>query len=299
MGGAGSIEDGLAAAVAAAVGTEVRAVRPLSGGDINLAFALQLGDGRHLFAKTNPRAPAGMFAAEARGLGWLAAAKAIRVPHVVAVAEARADAPAFLALELIATGRPGRHFGERLGQQLAALHAGGAPGFGLDHDNFIGSLAQANGFLPAPGDDWAAFYRTRRLEPLLARAAARGLVSPQMRRGFDRLFATLEDLVGPAEPPARLHGDLWGGNLLVDAAGDPCLIDPAVYGGHREIDLAMMRLFGGFDTRVFAAYEEASPLAPGAEERVALYQLLPLLVHVCLFGGGYVASVESALRQLV
>ena len=117
----------------------------------------------------------------------------------------------------------------------------------------------------------------------------------RMRRGFERLFAALDDLVGPAEPPARLHGDLWGGNLLCDDTGAPCLIDPAVYGGHREVDLAMMRLFGGFGARVFAAYEEAWPLAGGSAERVAMYQLYPLMVHVNLFGGGYVGSVESTL----
>ena len=120
-----------------------------------------------------------------------------------------------------------------------------------------------------------------------------------MRRGFERLFGALLELVGPEEPPARLHGDLWGGNLLCDDAGAPCLIDPAVYGGHREIDLAMMRLFGGFGGRVFDAYDEAFPLPDGHEERVPLYQLYPLMVHVNLFGGGYGASVEAALQRLV
>jgi fructosamine-3-kinase len=120
-----------------------------------------------------------------------------------------------------------------------------------------------------------------------------------MRRGFDALFGCLTERVGPDEPPARLHGDLWGGNLHVDEEGRPCLIDPAVYGGHREMDLAMMRLFGGFSPRVFAAYHEAYPLAPGWEDRVPLYQLYPLMVHVNLFGRGYVGSVEGALRQVV
>jgi fructosamine-3-kinase len=119
-----------------------------------------------------------------------------------------------------------------------------------------------------------------------------------MRHGFDRLLARLEECVGPPEPPARLHGDLWGGNAMVDEQGMPCLIDPAVYGGHREVDLAMMRLFGGFAPRVFSAYAEAFPLAPGHEERVPLYQLYFLMVHVNLFGGSYVASVEHALARV-
>jgi fructosamine-3-kinase len=113
------------------------------------------------------------------------------------------------------------------------------------------------------------------------------------------LLAQLERLCGPPEPPARLHGDLWGGNMIADDRGEPCLIDPAVYGGHREIDLAMMKLFGGFGARVFDAYKEAFPLADGYRERVPLYQLYPLMVHVNLFGGGYLAQVEAALAQLV
>jgi fructosamine-3-kinase len=283
----------LKAAVGRALGGAVAGARPLAGGDINQAFEVALEDGRRVFVKTNPRSPRGMFAAEARGLGWLAEARALRVPAVLA-ASTPDDGPQFLALELVGSGAPARAFEDRLGRGLAALHRHGAPGFGLDHDNFVGRLPQENGAAPT----WAEFYRDRRLAPQLAQAAAAGLASARMRRAFDRLFAELPDLVGPAEPPARLHGDLWGGNLLVDESGAPCLIDPAVYGGHREIDLAMMRLFGGFGARVFEAYDEAWPLADGHEERVALYQLYPLMVHVNLFGGGYVGSVESMLDRL-
>jgi fructosamine-3-kinase len=116
---------------------------------------------------------------------------------------------------------------------------------------------------------------------------------------FERLYDRLEQLCGPPEPPARLHGDLWAGNAIVDRNGIPYLVDPAVYGGHREIDLAMMRLFGGFSARVFAAYDEVYPVAPGLPERVPLYQLYPLMVHVVLFGAGYVSQVEQALRRLL
>jgi fructosamine-3-kinase len=288
-------EGALQGALAAALGSEVAATRAIVGGDINRAYELTLGDGRRLFAKANDRAQRGMFAAEARGLAWLAEAGTLRIPEVVAVTRPE-DAHQFLVLELVTPGQPARDFDERLGRGLAALHRHGAPGFGLDHDNFIGWLPQVNA--PAPTSTWAAFYRARRLEPLLRHAADEGLASSRMRRGFDRLFAALEDLVGPPEPPARLHGDLWGGNLLCDDRGAPCLIDPAVYGGHREIDLAMMRLFGGFGARVFDAYDEAAPLADGHRERVTLYQLYPLMAHVNLFGGGYVGSVESALDRL-
>jgi fructosamine-3-kinase len=283
-------------ALEAAVGARVMGTRPIGGGDINRAFAVTLADGRRLFAKTNAHEPPGMFAAEARGLAWLAEAKALRVPEVVAVG------PGFLALELVgatvAAARPARDFDERLGRGLAALHRFGAPRFGLDHDNFIGRLPQANA-AASGGGSWAAFYRERRLEPQLRRAADGGLATSRLRAGFARLFAALDDLVGPAEPPSRLHGDLWGGNHLVDESGAPCLCDPAAYGGHREIDLAMMRLFGGFAPRVFEAYDEAWPLSAGHAERVALYQLYPLMVHVNLFGGGYVGQVEGLLDRIV
>ena len=284
---------GLRVALEAALGSAVGQAGSLSGGDINLAHQIELADGRRLFVKTNARSPRGMFAAEARGLRWLAEPGALRIPDVVAVARPE-DEHQFLVLELIARGRPAADFDERLGSGLAALHRTGAPGFGLDHDNFIGWLPQANGSLPT----WAEFYRTRRLEAQLKRAVDEGTATPRMRRGFERLFAALDDLLGPPEPPARLHGDLWNGNLLCDDRGAPCLIDPAVYGGHREIDLAMMRFFGGFGPRVFAAYEEAWPLADGDQARVPLYQLYPLMVHVNLFGGGYVGSAEAMLDRL-
>jgi fructosamine-3-kinase len=283
----------LKAALASALGSAVATTRGISGGDINRAYEVALADGQRLFVKTNDRSPRGMFAAEARGLGWLGEARALRIPKVVAVA-APEDPRQFLVLELVATGTPAPDFDERLGRGLAALHGHGAPGFGLDHDNFIGWLPQAN----AASQTWAEFYRARRLEAQLRRAADEGRASSRMRQGFERLFRVLDELCGPAEPPARLHGDLWGGNLLCDDRGGPCLIDPAVYGGHREIDLAMMRLFGGFGVRVFDAYEEAWPLADGHPERVSLYQLYPLMVHVNLFGGSYIGSVEAALERL-
>ena len=283
----------LKAALASALGSAVATTRGIAGGDINRAYEIALADGRRLFVKTNDRAPRGMFAAEARGLGWLGEAGALRIPKVVAVAGPE-DPQQFLVLELVATGAPARDFDEKLGRGLAALHRCGAAGFGLDHDNFIGWLPQAN----AAAGSWPEFYRARRLEAQLRRAADEGRASPRMRQGFDRLFRELDELCGPAEPPARLHGDLWGGNLLCDDRGGPCLIDPAVYGGHREIDLAMMRLFGGFGPRVFDAYDEAWPLADGHRERVSLYQLYPLMVHVNLFGGSYIGSVEAALERL-
>jgi fructosamine-3-kinase len=283
----------VARAVESALGSACARAVPVSGGDINEAYRVSLADGRTVFVKTNERADPAMFPAEARGLDWLSRAGALRVPRVLAAS--RGGTPQFLALEYLASARPVADFDERLGRGLAALHRFGAPGFGLDHDNFIGRLPQSN----AATTTWAEFYRERRLLPQLERAADRGLASAELKKGFERLFARMEDVVGPPEPPSRLHGDLWGGNLHIDERGEPCIIDPAAYGGHREIDLAMMRLFGGFSEGTFAAYDEAFPLADGHEERVSLYQLYPLMVHVNLFGGSYAASALRALRGYV
>jgi protein-ribulosamine 3-kinase len=282
-------------AIEQALGERVEQVTPLGGGDINEAYGLRLETGRTVFAKANRRANAKMFPAEARGLSWLAEARALRIPKVLAVSRDSPDEPAFIVLEYLPSGRPVPGFDERLGRGLAALHQHGAETFGLDHDNFIGRLPQRN----SASARWADFYRQHRLQPQLDLAVSKGLASAKMRKSFARLFARLEDGAGPDEPPARLHGDLWGGNLHVDESGAPTLIDPAVYGGHREMDLAMMRLFGGFAPRVFEAYDEAYPLAPGHQDRVALYQLYPLMVHVNHFGGSYVASVERALARYV
>lgn len=287
------MDEALRDAVARKLGRQVASSSPLSGGDINAAFRVELSDGQRIFVKSHPRAPDTMFGAEARGLRWLRDAEALRIPEVLAVSESGDPGPRFLALEYIEPQPQGRGFDESLGQGLARLHRSGAPSFGLDHDNFIGSLEQVN----EDRATWSAFYREQRLEAQLRRATDRGLLDSRLRGDFDRLFGCLESLLGPTEMPSRLHGDLWGGNLHTGDRGEPCLIDPAVYGGHREVDLAMMRLFGGFGRRVFDAYAEAWPLAPGAEGRVPLYQLYPLLVHVNLFGGGYVGTLGSALAD--
>ena len=280
------------AAITAATGEVVAGSRAVSGGDVNRAMQVDLADGRRLFVKYRSGAPRAMYRAEADGLDWLAAGGGPRVPQVAAVGE---EDPAFLALEWIDRGRPAEDHDERLGRELAALHRSGAPAFGLEGDNFIGPLPQRND----PRPTWPDFYGSRRLAPFARAAADRGLLPPVTMAALERLVERLPDLAGPSEPPARLHGDLWGGNAIVDGSGAPVLVDPAVYGGHREVDLAMMRLFGGFSDRVFAAYGESHPLAAGHEDRIDLYQLYPLLVHVMLFGGHYVASFRRTLGRYV
>jgi fructosamine-3-kinase len=276
------------------MGQEVVSSRRLGGGDINDAFAVTLADKKQVFVKTNANAPRGMFEAEARGLKWLGAPAVLRVPEVLATSKSSPGGSSFLVLELIRSAPRARAFDEQLGRGLAKLHRSGSNGFGLDHDNFIGRLPQDN----TPANTWAEFYGTFRLEAQLRMASDAGLATAGLVQDMGRLIDRLPGLVGPEEPPSRLHGDLWGGNLHVDEHGKPCLIDPAVYGGHREMDLAMMRLFGGFGPGVFEAYEDEWPLSAGHEDRVPLYQLYPLMVHVNLFGSTYLGSVGRALRQL-
>jgi fructosamine-3-kinase len=281
--------------IAQRLGSPVRLARPVAGGDVGDASQLTLEDGRSVFVKTSAEGAPDAFLREAEGLQWLGAAGSLRLPRVLAVSDGGDGAPPFLALEWIAQAPPARDHDERLGRGLATLHRAGAPCFGAERDGYLATFAQTN----TPCATFAELWVTQRLVPQLRLALDAGLGSSTLKRGFERVFATIDSLVGPAEPPARLHGDLWGGNALADEAGHPVLIDPAPYGGHREVDLAMMRLFGGFSGRVFEAYAEVHPLAAGHDERVALWQLYPLLVHVNLFAGSYVASLERTLRALV
>jgi fructosamine-3-kinase len=270
----------LEAAVARATGSDVRSLRRVGGGDINDAYAAELADGRRAFVKTRPDAPAGEYAAEASGLGWLAEPASIGVPDVLGVADE------LLALEWLEPGPAGD--AERLGEGLARVHTAGAGTFGGDAPLHIGPLALPND----PLDTWAEFYAEHRLRPLIARARLSAAGAHAVEAVCDRIA----DLAGPPEPPARLHGDLWSGNVLW-SGGRPFVIDPIAYGGHREVDLAMLQLFGSPSARFFAAYEEVAPLADGWQDRVGLYQLFPLLVHAALFGGGYGASVERTARR--
>jgi fructosamine-3-kinase len=265
-------------------------VRRVGGGDINEAFHVVLANGSDAFVKTRPDVAPGEFAAEAAGLEWLSEPGALRTPRVLDLDDR------YLALEWVEPGRLDAAGAEELGRGLAVTHTAGAPRFGdlgVDNPSRFGSLRLPN----EPTDDWPSFYSERRLRPLAGIARERRALSESGIDAVERVCERLADLAGPAEPPARLHGDLWSGNVMADVHGRPWLIDPSAYGGHREVDLAMLRLFGAPSDRVFAAYREVAPLAAGWEERIALYQLLPLLVHALLFGGSYRASAERvALR---
>jgi fructosamine-3-kinase len=316
-----TVPPALAAAVARAADAEVTGGSRASGGSINEAWALELAGGGRAFVKTRADAAPGEYATEAAGLDWLAQADAVALPVVLAVGDSDGDGPRFLALEWIDEGRLDVAGEEALGRGLAALHAAGAPDFGAPPPDApapdvavrpeaaaapdaarapraplrIGELSLPNEAAP----DWPTFYARDRLAPLVALCLERGTLSASAARAVERVCERIDALAGPAEPPARLHGDLWGGNVLAGADGRARLIDPAAYGGHREVDLAMLRLFGAPSARVFAAYEEAAPLADGHRERVELWQLFPLLVHAALFGGSYGASVERAAVRYV
>jgi fructosamine-3-kinase len=261
----------------------------LGGGDTSAAYRLDLDDGRRVFAKTHLSPPPGFFTTEAAGLAWMAAADAVRVPAVLSVA----DDPPHLVLEWIDEGAANATTEAELGRSLAAMHRAGAPSFGREDRRTTGSLALSND----PADSWVEFFRDRRLLALAAIAEQRRALDERTLVRLRRVAARLAELAGPAEPPARLHGDLWAGNRLVDVAGRSWLIDPACVGGHREFDLAMMRLFGGFGPEVEAAYDEVHPRAEGWEERVELWQLAPLVVHAIKFGGGYVRATSEAVQR--
>ncbi len=274
------------------LGTDIHSTVPISGGDINKAMLLETDMGR-FFLKMNDSANAGsMFETEAAGLLMLADCGAIRIPDVIGYASTAAGS--FLLLEYIETGfRPDGFWGN-FGVALAQLHRKSSPTFGFGHDNFIGSLPQQN----CQHDDWPTFFIHERLLPQLAIAQQGNRLQSTDFQRFEQFFKRLPDLC-PTEPPALIHGDLWSGNFLCAANGKPVLIDPAATYSHREMDLAMSRLFGGFERPFYRSYEEAWPLAPGFEERLPVYQLYYLLVHVNLFGGGYLRSVREALGGFV
>ena len=274
----------------ALLGAAVVATTPVAGGDICTSTRLRLSDGSSALMKTRPHAPGDFFASEARGLRWLGAASAVDVPEVLA---AEADC---LILSWVEPGRPTTEAAEAFGRALASTHRAGAPQFGGDQDGYIGTLPLPN----RPAATWPEFFATRRILPYLRLARDRSAVSDDDVASIEAVVRRIPELAGPPEPPARLHGDLWSGNVLWGQDGKAWLVDPAAYGGHRETDLAMLALFGLPQLqRVLDAYQEVAPLADGWQERVALHQLFPLLVHAALFGGSYGARAAGAARSLL
>jgi fructosamine-3-kinase len=289
------VDPQLAEVLTRSLGSPVVASRPVRGGDVAIAYAVELADGTRVFAKTHPAAPPHFFATEAAGLRWLrdgiGVDGPIAVPEVLAVSD---DPPNHLVLEWIdeGSGAHGTAPDEwSFGTGLARLHAAGAPCFGREDRRTTGSRGLPND----PASSWPEFYAERRLIPLARLARNADALPAAAVDGLDRVADRLAEFGAADEPPARLHGDLWAGNRLVGAHGRHWLVDPAAHGGHREFDLAMMRLFGGFGPACFDGYEAPFPLAPGWEARVALHQIAPLVVHAIKFGGGYVGAATDAI----
>jgi len=265
------------------LGSSVVATAPVAGGDISTATRMRLSDGTTALMKTNPHAPEGFFDAEVRGLRWLEEAGGVAVPEVLASDQE------CLILRWVEPGKTTIDAAVAFGQALATTHASAAPAYGFDEDGFIGRLPLPNRTAPT----WAEFYATRRVLPYLKLARDRGHATEEHAAAVEAVIGRLPDLL-PEEPPSRLHGDLWNGNVIWALDGVARVIDPAAYGGHREADLAMMALFGlPHLPRVMEAYAEVSPLADGWEERLPLHQLFPLLVHASMFGGGYAARAAD------
>jgi len=272
------------------VGTPL-GTRIVSGGSINDSFQVETTNGKFFLKLNSATRFPNMFEAEKRGLELLGHSSFV-VPKPLKVGTHGDNQ--FILMEWIDKGAPAQGFWDEFGRSLAELHVLSSKRFGLDHDNYIGSLPQRN----SEHANWADFYREERLIPQIKLAERKDRLTEKMKTGFEGLFQKLE-MIFPTEKPSLLHGDLWSGNMMVSENGSPCIFDPAVFYGHREMDQTMMALFGGFGNSWVEAYNEVYSLESGWQERIPIGQLYPLMVHVNLFGGGYVGSVERILSQFV
>ena len=268
---------------------------PVSGGDINRAYTLLLSDGSRLFMKVNRRENGDFFRAEAEGLEAMKRTGAVNVPDVIGGGEDRNES--FLLLEHVAEGRRTRGSSEKLGRGLAEMHMYDTSSFtesgkyGFRHDNYIGAGFQCN----TPGNKWSEFFINRRLRPQFEKAAS--YWDADFRKCIERFLDKAERYLEEPDRPSLLHGDLWAGNYMIDTDGEPWLIDPAVYVGHREADLAMTELFGVFDRSFYDAYRESAGIDPYYSDRRDIYNLYHLLNHLNLFGGSYLYSVKSVVSR--
>ncbi|MCH7493255.1 fructosamine kinase family protein [bacterium] len=275
-------------------GVHVRGHEPVPGGCIAEAAHVSVSGAPDIFVKWQDDAPKDLFLAESRGLEELAAAKALKVPQPLFSANAQGEAPAWLAMEWLTVAEPGSGSAEALGRGLARLHRHTAERFGFGLDNFIGPTIQLNGW----HHDWPGFFRDKRLGAMAVFLQRQGLLDKPARGLLMRTLERVGDLLAePGESPSLLHGDLWAGNRLALAGGEPALVDPAVHYGCREADLAMMELFGSPPEPFWRAYEEMYPLAPGYAERRDLYNLYHLMNHALLFGGGYMEQATAVMRR--
>ncbi|MGA8263243.1 MAG: fructosamine kinase family protein [Ignavibacteriaceae bacterium] len=274
------------------IGTEIISSNSVSGGCIGNACKLKTTSGKNYFLKFNDFSLNNMFIKEANGLSELSKANAIRVPDVILAEKS------FILLEHIEIAHPGRNFFENFGRKFAGLHKYNSDSFGFFEDNYIGSTDQIN--IPAENGkgNWTEFYWNKRILFQYKLAEKNGYVTSELQDGIKKLESKIvEILSGSEEKPALLHGDLWSGNYMSDENGNACLIDPAVYYGHREADLAMTKLFGGFDNKFYSAYNEANPLKDGWRYRENIYKLYHVLNHLNLFGRGYYSHAVALIKS--
>jgi protein-ribulosamine 3-kinase len=292
------VQQGVTDALSQLGGASIRRVAPVGGGCINNGARLDTDD-RSYFLKWSPRAPEGLFEAEVDGLRSLAASRTLRVPSPLAIGGG-SDGPSWLLMEYVARGTRAPDFDERLGRGLGALHRSDPRhcAFGWPRDNWIGSLAQRN----RESSSWASFWRDRRIAPQVRRARDGGHLAGRAGGILDRVLSVIPAALADVDDvsPHLLHGDLWSGNVFAGPRGEPVVIDPAVYRGHGEVDLAMTELFGGFGPGFYDAYDSTVGITPAYHAyRRELYQLYYLLVHVNLFGASYEGSTVRAAERVL
>lgn len=268
----------------------IKSVSSVGGGSINDAYQIETSAGAFFVKKNSESRYPGMFEIEANGLELLANTNEIDTPKVVTFGSKADDS--FLILNFVQSAEKQNGFWEDFGRRLGNLHKHSQEHFGLNHDNYIGSLSQSNKI----HESWPDFFREERLETQVKLARDNGRMGRETVTAFDRFYSKLDELF-PKEPPSLLHGDLWSGNFMVNEKGLVVIIDPAVYYGHREMDLAMSQLFGGFDESFYDAYHRNFPLEKGWQQRMDYCNLYPLMVHVNLFGDSYLDSVKRILAR--
>ena len=276
------------------LGDKIISFTSLSGGCISDAYKVSTLDNSSYFLKYNPSISDDMFIKEANGLNELAKANEIRVPKVLHFDNE------LILLEYISTGNKRKDFFEEFGRQFAEMHKFRSESFGFYEDNYIGSNPQNNIPDEQEKDDWVRFYFKKRILYQLKLAEKLGNSTEELRKGISKLENKVNEIIGDTtEEPSLLHGDLWSGNFMVDETGSAVLIDPAVYYGHREADLGMTKLFGGFSSEFYRSYNEAYTLLDGSEYRENIYKLYHVLNHLNLFGGGYYAQAMSLIKYYV
>ncbi|MDP4266896.1 MAG: fructosamine kinase family protein [Bacteroidota bacterium] len=265
-------------------------IKSIDGGCINNTMLFITNIGKFILKYNLSSYYPGMLEVEAKGLRLLSNANEIKVPSVIV--NGISENLQYLILEYIKSGTEPRNLFVTFGRNIAMLHSHYGQNFGLDHNNYIGSLKQYNYI----HNNWIDFFIQERINKQIKIARDHNKIDNLTIKKFERLFTLLYDIF-PIEKPSLVHGDLWSGNYIITSKGEPCIYDPAVYYGHREADIAMTRLFGGFSDLFYKSYNEIFPMIKGWESRLDFYNLYPLLVHLNLFGAGYLSSIQSILRK--